>query len=175
MPSLYLQQFLLLSFLLDWKSGIAAYRGVQHNVPISELLGIGCSICHEGGSERTTSSEEIMSCRGPYLFVGLRSQTTSLVEIGAYAPAAVVLEKTPTNAFHSHNGVGWHFSPGKSFGFLRNLSTDSAHSFDPLSLNDPSRMIWRIDNPLGRDPSGTLNSVTSAPSRMIFNCPAGQI
>ena len=175
MPSLHLLQFLLLSFLLDWKSGTAAYRGVQHNVTISELLGIGCSICHDRGSERTTRSEDIMSCRGPYLFVGLRSPTTSLVEIGAFAPAVVVLEKTAVNAFHSHDGVGWHFSPGNSFGFLRNLATDSAHSFDSMNLNNPSRMIWSIDNFHGQDSSGTSHGILSAPSRMIFNCPAGQI
>ena len=99
MPSLYVLQLLLLSFLLDWKRGIAAYRGIQQNVPLSELLSIGCSICHDSGSERTTSSEDIMSCRGPNIFVGLRSPTTSLMEIGAYAPAAVVREKTPPNSF----------------------------------------------------------------------------
>ena len=170
--------FLVLSSFCSINRGLfrAAYTGVQRNTSISALLGKGCTICYDAEYGSATKSDDIASCSGPFLFVGVQTHDVSVIEIGAISSAEVVLsEKSRKNSTFSR-GIYWHFAKGESFGFTAE-ENDSIASADDLeeNLETPktyigSRLLWRLDQVNGSAYNHQREKFTMW-RKNIYNCP----
>ena len=170
--------FLVLSSFCSINRGLrhVAYTGVQRNTSISALLGNGCTICYDAKYGSETKSDDITSCSGPFLFVGVQTNDASVMEIGAISSAEVVLsEKSRENLVFS-NGIYWHFAKGQSFGFTAE-ENDSIASADMMGENLEtsktyigSKVLWRLDHVNG----STYNhqrEIFTMWRKNIYNCP----
>lgn len=148
-----------------YKSGV-----LRNTESLSSLSSIGCSVCHVGSVSYQTTSTDIASCKGPYLFVGALSLDDSTFLIGTYALATDVQMETDLNCPHISNGVYWYFTPRTSFGFLENPIL-SQTSFDLSVAHPVAYLSWTID---GTDKNNNLRRIDESENKMtnyILNCP----
>ena len=138
-----------------------------------------CKPCYEDPYEKPTSSENILSCAGPILFVGAAYTPfigETRVYLGAFALAQEVHKITVLNTPHESNGVYWYFTPGKSFGFLGDNDLQQDASEDTGTTNPGSRLSWTL-NTYGGYRAGTRTDLSGETGywgqfwKMIFNCP----
>lgn len=158
--------------------GSSLYKsGVQHNVPMSSFAAAGCVPCHESPYGSTLNSEDIKSCGGPYLFVGVQKEDRSALEFGALVSVEVLRMDASKSAPYLSNGVYWHFTKGCSFGFEaveHNLNVKDEES--SRSLVSTNRGVsWRIDQSIDCTSLDdfTIQTLidTSKWRKQIFNCP----
>ena len=96
--------------------------------------------------------------------------------VGAYGLASEVQTQTALNTPHLSNGVYWYFTPGQSFGFLKD-NTLEQNSADIGTTNPDSRLSWHLDNKYGGYRAGAnigLNYDTTW-KKIIYNCPNGTL
>ena len=70
------------------------------------------------------------------------------------------------------NGVYWYFTPGKSFGFLRDTELIQEPTVDIGTENADSRLSWNLDNGIGGDRAGLYSNLKyeSVYRKLIYNC-----
>lgn len=148
--------------------------GIQHNVTFASLAEANCSMCYYAKYPSRTTSANVTSCAGPFLFVGMRSLDAINFTSGAYAAASEVQKPTPLNSPHLSNGVYWYFTEGEYFGFLSspNMSL-TGKDVDVFSPN--STLLWSIGLARSHLRSRALEiNETLHDEKWIFSCP-GQI
>lgn len=123
--------------------------GLQYDVTFKSLAEAKCVVCYNSKCPARTTSANITSCAGPYLFVGAGSLNGTMLTVGAWAAASEVQKPTPLNSPHLSNGVYWYFKEGDYFGFLSSpnmsvmLESDERRDVDALSRS--SKLLWSID------------------------------
>ena len=120
------------------------YRsGVQHDVPLSSLVAAGCVPCYEAPYGTVSDSQDIISCTGPYLFVGTQKGDKQVLDVGALASVEILRTEASRSAPYLSNGVYWHFMKGCSFGFM-------AIEFDRISVVSTNQEVsWNLDQSVG--------------------------
>jgi hypothetical protein len=169
----------LLHFLALCNLCHANWKGVQHDVLLSTILSIGCSECYNTsvGKSVSTSSDDITSCLGPYLFVGAKLVESAIFAVGVHAPATEVHKLTLLNSPHEHNGVYWFFTRGHSFGMSD--VADMNQSLSDLDIISTNGMLWRIDQSSNVENNASLRSshinhpIASDMRKLIYSCPTG--
>ena len=162
--------FLPLSFAF-----ITLPYGIQYEtLGSNELEEAQCTPCLFEYYETPISSEDILSCTGPVLFVGAEriGISGSGNYLGAFALAEEIHKITELNTPHESNGVYWYFTPGKSFGFLKDKDLQQATA-DIGTTNPRSRLSWnlgkyggyRVGYHLG------LSDTIEMFWKVIWNCP----
>jgi hypothetical protein len=173
-------RILVISLLLSEKC-LCAYlkSGLQYNVTLASLAEANCSMCYNAKYPSKTTSTNVTSCAGPFLFVGTLSFDAKTFTLGAYATASEVLKPTPLNSPHLSNGVYWYFKEGEYFGFLNspNMSliskSDDRKGADVFSPN--STLLWSIGPPVSKVRSRAVEiNETLHDEKRIFSCP-GQL
>ena len=149
--------------------------GIQVNSVAKEDLNSECSLCYEDDGWKRTFSINIINCAGPVLFVGGTVEMwwpSNKMQLGAFALASEVHQTTVLNTPHLSNGVYWYFTPGKSFGFLKDDTLEQATA-DIGTTNPASRLSWNLSK-YGGYRSG-LQIVSGWPAgtyrKRIYNCP----
>jgi hypothetical protein len=154
--------------------------GVQRDVSISSLSAAGCVLCYKSSYGSATKSEDLMSCSGPYLFVGIEQFDKSVLDVGALASAATVLTETARMNPRLSNGVYWHLERSCSFGFTaaehhkKTVAVNSRKSTNS-TIND---VLWSIDQSTGCSLVERIGKylMLPAPSTQntrnhVYNCP----
>ena len=153
--------------------------GIQYyNVTEDYLESHGCYVCYSAAYHRETTSDDILSCTGPILFVGAQTFSNwfwrfeSTIYLGAFGRAPNVHERTELNTPNLSNGVYWYFTPGKSFGFLRDTELIQEPTVDIGTENADSRLSWNLDNGIGGDRAGLYSNLKyeSVYRKLIYNC-----
>ena len=144
--------------------------GIQYNSVTEDDLKPECSLCYEDGYEQRTSSYQILSCAGPVLFVGAQTHNVKRVVLGAFALASAVHRTTALNTPHLSNGVYWYFTPGKSFGFLKDTDLQQEPAGDTGDTNIEARLSWNLNGHGGHQP-GISGDEPSMYLKIIYNCP----
>ena len=148
--------------------------GVQNSVTVADLDRYGCSECYLKIYATATTSDDIIHCTSPNLFVGGRATGSSTFKLGAFDTSAVILTQTFLNTPHLSNGVYWYFTPSNSFGFSRNPLIEQNEA-DTLSIDGDARLSWHLDVGVGGFRLGSippdLNDATNY-EKAIYNCPA---
>ena len=138
----------------------------------------GCSLCYAAEYDQPTTSEDILSCAGPVLFVGTQQayKSSNYWSIGFYLGAFAVVEEvqktTVLNTPHESNGVYWYFTPGKSFGFLKDDTLQQAAA-DIGTTNPESRLSWNLGKYGGYRAGANIELSDSIGlwRKVIYNCP----
>ena len=148
--------------------------GIQYNGEIEDVLKSECTLCYEVYYEEGTSSIDILSCAGPVLFVGARRYEPwlkkNLIQLGAFGLASAVHRTTALNTPHFSNGVYWYFTPGKSFGFLKDTDLHQEPAGDTGTTNIEARLSWNLNGHGGHQP-GISGDEPSMYLKIIYNCP----
>ena len=154
--------------------------GIQYNSVTEEDLKSGqCSQCYHDDYREHTTSEDILSCAGPVLFVGAQKHVfwvwwyESTISLGAFALASEVHKITALNTPHESNGAYWYFTPGKSFGFLGDGTLQQEPDADMGTTNAESRLSWNLDHSLGGYRAGDMINLNNQRymRKLIYNCP----
>ena len=177
---------LLISLLFLPSALFAIPYGIQYNSMSEDRLASGqCSLCFDAPYEKATYSEDILSCAGPVLFVGVKKAISGLwyaiyhnwddeFLIGAFGLASEVQRFTVLNKPHESNGVYWYFTPGKSFGFLGDDTLEQATA-DIGDTNPDSRLSWNLSKyggyRVGRDLRLGESERYGLYRKRIYNCP----
>ena len=154
--------------------------GIQYDSVTELNLNSGqCSLCYSASYHLRTSSDNVLSCAGPVLFVG--AQTVSLsgrwwdstIYLGAFGLASDVHKSTVLNTPHLSNGAYWYFTPGKSFGFLSDTDLQQNTTADTGTTNPDSRLSWNLDNSHGGFRAGSNTDLydQNIYRKLIYNCP----
>ena len=171
---------LLISLLLLSLSStlFAIPYGIQYDsVATDDLESKGCLLCYQAAYLEKTSSDNILSCAGPVLFVGAAYtpfNRETIVYLGAFALAEEVHKITELNTSHESNGVYWYFTPGKSFGFLKDTDLHQEPTADIGDKNPDSRLSWNLDNGEGGYRTGIYTFTYHQRGgfrKIIYNCP----
>ena len=154
--------------------------GIQYESVVKDDLKSECSLCYEDSYHGITYSTHIVSCAGPVLFVGAQRGTvwfwpweTREMHVGAFALASAVHKTTALNTPHLSNGVYWYFTPGKSFGFLKDTDLQQNPAGDTGRTNIKARLSWNLDGHLGHR-AGIYIELENKPCqfrKFIYNCP----
>ena len=180
---LYLDIFFSCGSLLCLVESSVYRSGVQHDVPISNLVAAGCTPCYEApyGSISTAESHDITSCAGPYLFVGTQKGDKQVLDIGALASVEVLRTEASRSAPYLSNGVYWHFMKGCSFGFMA-VERDENSVADEGSnsiVSTTHEVSWSIDQSIGcttHDEMKMQSMVdTSSWTKHVHNCPGARL
>jgi hypothetical protein len=154
--------------------------GVQRDVSISSLSAAGCVLCYKSSYGSATKSEDLMTCSGPYLFVGFQQFDKSVLDVGALASAATVLTETARKNPRLSNGVYWHLERSCSFGFTatehhkKSVNVNSSKSTNS-TIND---VLWSIDQSTGCSLVERIGKYLMLPASStqntrnhVYNCP----
>ena len=177
MPRQLLFFFFSCSSLLRLVGSTVYKSGVQHDVLISSLGAVGCVPCHESTYGSNLKSQDMMSCTGPYLFVGNQKVNKKVLEIGALASVEVLRTDASRSAPYLSNGVYWYFTKGCSFGFTAvDSNVDSIKESSGRSLSHTNHGIsWIMDHSVGCTSLDDLKTNelvdTSKWRKHIYNCP----
>ena len=171
-------QMWLISFLfLSLSSAVFAFPyGIQYNsVHNKDLDNRGCTLCYERIYHSPTTSDDILSCTGPVLFVGGRKYEwwDPIIYLGAFGLAEEVHKSTDLNIPHESNGVYWYLHSGKSFGFLADMDLHQEPAADTGTSNPDSRLSWNLDNHYGGWRAGKYDNLAGQSyfNKVIWNCP----
>ena len=151
--------------------------GIQYDsVATDDLESKGCLLCYQAAYLEKTSSDHILSCAGPVLFVGAAYtpfNRETIVYLGAFALAQEVHKITELNTPHESNGAYWYFTPGKSFGFLKDTDLHQKPTADTGTTNADSRLSWNLDNDRSGYRTGMYINLynDSMFQKTIYNCP----
>ena len=165
--------FLVISNLLIGRLSCAAFIGLQLRVSFASLRRLRCSPCYDDSLQSQTTTANISSCSGPYLFVGVKCLESDTFVIGAYAPAKEILSETAVNAPYLYNGVYWYYSAGRYLGFSDAADLDQLLADGYSSMSSNHQMLWSIDE------ANVLHAVVNATSwklrKAIYSCPEGAL
>ena len=171
---------LLISLLFLPSALFAIPYGIQFDSVTEDRLESGqCSLCFDALYAKATYSEDILSCAGPVLFVGAQGRYMSDFWdrdflLGAFGLASEVHHFTVLNKPHESNGVYWYFTPGKSFGFLRDDTLEQATA-DIGDTYPDSRLSWNLSKyggyRVGRDLRLGESERYGLYRKRIYNCP----
>ena len=158
--------------------------GIQQDSVKEDDLNSECSICYFAHHEQPTSSEDILSCTGPVLFVGAQDWnrwwwwTDKTMYTGAFALVSAVHKTTALNTPHLSNGVYWYFTPGKSFGFRGDTDLHQDPEGDTGDLNSRTsvkHLSWTLNGRGGYRPGFTGDEFIATDDeffeKRIYNCP----
>ena len=94
--------------------------------------------------------------------------------LGAFGLASEVHNSTILNTPHLSNGAYWYFTPGKSFGFLKDTDLQQEPTADTGTTNPDSRLSWNLDNGEGGYRTGIYTFTDHQRGgfrKIIYNCP----
>ena len=165
----------LLTFaaLLLGRLGCAAFIGLQFRVTSTSLSRLGCSLCYDDSLESTSAEQNITSCGGPNLFVGVKCPESANFVIGAYAPAREIFSNDALDTPHLYNEVYWYYSAGRYVGF-----SDKA-DLNPLIVDGLSstisdhQMLWSIDE--ANVSHADARNISWTLRKAMYNCPEGML
>ena len=148
------------------------YGAQLNSVSVAYLADYGCTVCYLQTYGAATTSNNISSCTGPYLFVGGRATSNSTFTLGAFDSSTSILTQTPINRPHQSNGVYWYFTQSKSFGFSRNARVIQ-YWYDVYDLDSDGRLSWILYGDGGAR-LGSIHDLYHSIDYMkaIYNCPA---
>ena len=162
-------------YCLGYESGIQFY-----SESFSSLSDYGCSICYRDTYPSETSTSDIMSCSGAYLFVGALEANTTTFMLGAFGQATAIQNISVAlkvgdehsyqlkDQYHVSNGVSWFFTPGEKYDFY--TDTTRFGFYDPNAAY--SYLTWYIDGNDLRRPRTVLEYPNPAKlMKYIYNCP----
>ena len=153
--------------------------GVRNDVPFSSLVAAGCVPCYEAPYGSVSKSQDITSCTGPYLFVGIQRGDKQALEIGALTSVDVFRTEASRSEPYLSNGVYWHFMKGCSFGFkdveYDDNSIESERPDSIISASLSRGVSWSIDQSIdcSSDDKLKTHSIvdTSSWTKHVHNCP----
>ena len=153
--------------------------GIQHySVEPGDLESKGCSVCYQTAYHEVTTSNDILSCAGPVLFVGSQELVwdwdwEAQAHLGAFGLASEVHNSTILNTPHLSNGAYWYFTPGKSFGFLKDTDLHQEPTADIGTTNPESRLSWNLSKYGGYRVGNNLrlSETVDYYRKRIYNCP----
>ena len=164
--------FIIISCLCSQLYSLGYESGIQfYSESLSSLSDYGCSLCYRDTYPSATSTSDIMSCSGDYLFVGALEANTTTFMLGAFGQATTIQNHSVamrtgseyayymSDQIHVSNGVSWFFTTATKFGF-----------YDPNAAY--SGLSWNID---GYD-AQRINTALEYPDpaklmKYIYNCP----
>eukprot|EP00964_Phaeocystis_antarctica_P038352 scaffold21940_cov69-Phaeocystis_antarctica.AAC.2 len=120
--------------------------GVQLSLPASFLD--GWTQHFDEGYDHETMLEHLegVPTSAKWIFVGARDPEGNIT-IGAVGARDKVLQSTPRNIPHEHNGVTWYLTKGASFGFAAAGCAVNQEEADCLQEDQgDSRLSWHIEN-----------------------------
>lgn len=145
--------------------------GVVHNYP-QNILHVQCTVCFAVPYSSISTSAEISSCLGPYLFLGALYGRNTTFLLGAFGAVADVQTFTPLNIPHLVNGVYFYKTRNESFGFSDNPSIFQDQG-DTATTDPQSRLSWHMDTGTGGYRAGAhLNlNFDDDWQKWMYNCP----
>ena len=165
--------FLATSILLIGRLSCAAFVGLQLRVASTILLHLGCSPCYDESLQSQTTTANITSCSGPYLFVGVECLESASFVIGAYAPAKEIFSLTALNDPYLYNGVYWYYSAGRYLGFSDAADLDPLLADGISSMSSDHQMLWSIDE--ASVTHAVVNDKSWKLRKAIYSCPEGML
>ena len=93
------------------------------------------------------------------------------MHLGAFALASDAQQITVLNTPHLSNGAYWYFTPGKSFGFLKDTDLHQEPAGDTGTTNIEARLSWNLENGYGGYRAGDYTEKTNRLEKFIYNCP----
>ena len=124
--------------------------GVQLSLPASFLD--GWTQHFDEGYGHETFHEHLLGVpsSAKWIFVGARDPEGNIT-IGAVGARDKVLQETPRNSPHDHNGVAWYLTPNASFGFAPAGCTVSQNEADSGLAEEQgeSRLSWHLGGSTG--------------------------
>lgn len=120
-------------------------RGIQENLSLSLLTGSkGWTICHQSTYDTTIDDAAIIAggCVGSYLMLACRSTGSDSLIVAAADTFDVVtqVDGAGTGDHHVSAGVGWYYTPDKSWGFFSAGETVDRNSCD--TIDGFGRLCW---------------------------------
>ena len=155
--------------------------GIQYSSEsLRTLQTRGCTPCYDAYYLERTTSEEILQCDGPMIFVGAKASTGATFLLGAFGLATNVTAITHRDTPHLSNGVYWYRTPNTSFGFLDNTNLQQSPA-DKGTVNPHSRLSWTLDSSFYDVADADLGGYRAGENidlgfskgfkKIIFNCP----